>query len=403
MSFKRYFSLVLVVIFAMVFVMTGCGGQQQAATEKKDSTEVKSDAAAAKQETKAEPEKKDKKIRIGMSFLNTSIPIAKDAIGMVTAAAKALDCDLVVLDDEFNPDKQVANIENLVASGCDAVMICNSSEAVVPKMIKICEDAKVGFGLFFRTINDPKIKELAQNSKYFVGVTHEDELNNGYQLGKALFKNGSKNVAIINFNHGDNTAETRYAGYIKAFKEDGVKVLGEQWEIITGDKAAAATENFISAFPELDGVVVVGGGGENLSGAISVIKNHNKLGKINVSSTDFIPNMTESLEKKEISAISGGHWVDPMFEFLLLYNWASGNALTQEKAEVIVNYMFLSSPDMSRDYDKWCTGKVLPYTDEEIRNLTVKHNPKLTYQAFLDAAKSYSLEDVMTRHKGLIQ
>jgi len=395
MSFRKYFSLLLVVIFALVFVTAGCGGQQ-ASTEKKESTEVK-------QETKAEPAKSEKRIRMGMSFLNETIPIAHDAIRMVKAAAEALDVDLVVLDDGFNPDKQVANIENMVASGCQAVMICNSSEAVVPKMIKICEDAKVGFGLFFRTINDPKIKELAQNSKYFIGVTHEDELNNGYMLGKALYKNGSRNVAIINFNHGDNTAETRYAGYIKAFEEDGVKVLAEQWEIITGDKAAAATESFISAFPELDGVVVVGGGGENLAGAISAIKNHNKLGKINVSSTDFVPNMTEALEKKEISAISGGHWVDPLFEFLLLYNWASGNPLTQEKAEVIVNYMFISSPDMSRDYDKWCTGEVLPYTAEEIRNLTVKHNPKLTYQDFLDAAKGYSLDDVKNRHKGMIE
>lgn len=344
----------------------------------------------------------DKKIKMGMSFLSTSIPIANDAITIVKAAAKALDVELIVLDDEFNPDKQVANIENLVASGCDAVMICNSSEAVVPKMIKTCDDNEVGFGLFFRRINDPEIQKMAQESEYFIGVTHEDELNNGYRLGKALYKNGARNAAIINWNRGDATAEERYAGYVKAFKEDGVKILAEQWEIISGDKAAAATESFIAAYPELDCIVVVGGGGENLAGTISAIKNHGKTGDILVSSTDFIPNQYEMLKNGEISAISGGHWVDPFFEFMLLYNWATGNPLTDETAEVIVNFIFVSSPELQKEYDKWIKGDVLPYTDEEIRNLAVKYNPDMDYQTLLDTAYSYSIEDVKERHEHLL-
>jgi ribose transport system substrate-binding protein len=352
---------------------------------------------------KTEEKPAETKVKMGMSFLNTSIPIANDAITMVKAAAKALDVELIVLDDEFNPDKQVANIENLVASGCDAVMICNSSEAVVPKMIKICDDAKVGLGLFFRRINDPEIQKMAQDSKYFIGVTHEDELNNGYRLGKALYKNGARNAAIINFNRGDATAEERYAGYVKAFKEDGVNILAEQWEIITGDKAAAATESFIAAYPELDCIPVIGGGGENLAGTISTIKNYGKTGDILVSSTDFIPNQYEMLKNGEISAISGGHWVDPFFEFMLLYNWASGHPLTDETAEVIVNFIFVSSPELQMEYDKWIKGDVPPYTDEEIRNLAVKYNPSMTFQKLLDTAYSYSIDDVKKRHKDLIK
>lgn len=355
---------------------------------------------AGKTEEKAEPA--DKKIKMGVSFLNTSIPIANDVIIMIKAAAEALDVDLIILDDEFNPDKQVANIENLVASGCDAVMICNSSEAVVPKMIKICDDNEVGLGLFFRRINDPEIQKMAQESEYFIGVTHEAELNNGYRLGKALYNNGARNAAIINFNHGDATAEERYAGYVKAFEEDGVKILAEQWEIMTGDKAAAATDSFIAAYPELDCIAVVGGGGENLAGTISTVKNHGKTGDILVSSTDFIPNQYEMLKNGEISAISGGHWVDPFFEFMLLYNWATGNSLTNETAEVIVNFIFVSSPEMQKEYDKWIKGDLLPYTDEEVRNLAVKYNPDMNYQTLLDTAYSYSIEDVKERHKDLL-
>jgi ribose transport system substrate-binding protein len=385
MRFKQVVSLLLVLL--IVVLTTACGKSSSPS-----STAAGSDAP-----------KSDKKIKIGVSMWNNADPLGKEVVTMLEAAAKALDVELVIAVDGFNPEKQVTNIQNLIAGGADAVMICNSSDAVIPKLIKAAEDGKSALGLYFRSINDPKVKELAEKSEYFVGVTHEDETNVGYQLGKILAEKGSKNVALINWNHGDTVAEARYNGYKKAFEENGAKLLGEQWEISTGDKAAAATESFITAYPEMNGLVVVGAGGEPLTGAINVIKNHNKTGKIQVVSSDFGPTLKESLEKQEIAAMSGGHWVDPFFEFILLYNHVTGHSLTKEKAEIVVNPLFISSPQMADDYSKWLKGDTLPYTVEEIKNLTVKYNPDMNYQTLLDAAKNYSIDDVKKRHEGKVQ
>jgi ribose transport system substrate-binding protein len=392
MKIKQIFILLLSTLFLFV---TACGNTTD---NKAAGSNVDTSASSSSNSPKT-----DKKIKIGVSMWNNADPLGKEVATMLEAAAKALDVELIITVDGFNPDKQVTNIQNMIAGGADAVMICNSSDAIIPKLIKAAEDGKSALGLYFRSINDPKVKEMADKSNYFVGVTHEDEKNVGYQLGKILAEKGSKNVALINWNHGDTVAEARYAGYKQAFTENNVKLLGEQWEISTGDKAAAAAENFISAFPELDGMVVVGAGGEPLTGAINVIKNHNKTGKINVVSSDFGPTLKESLKNQEISAMSGGHWVDPFFEFLLLYNHVTGHSLTKEKAEIIVNPLFISSPEMADDYSKWLKGSILPYTDEEIKNLTVKHNPQMNYQMLLDAAKNYSIDDVKKRHNGLIQ
>jgi len=341
----------------------------------------------------------DKRITIGLSHVSESNPFIHDAYNLIRAAAEALgDVDVIFLDDEFNPDKQLANVENFIASGVDACAVCNTSEAIVPKLMQITEENKVGFGLFFRKINDPEIKKAAEESEYFIGYTHEDEFNNGYQLGKAIAKKGGKKAVVISWMRGDPTAEERYAGYTKAFKEDGVEILAEQWEVTTGDKSAAAVQSFLSAYPELDTVVMVGGAGEPQLGAINALVNAGRIDVLFVT-TDFVPNQYEMLENGEVDIISGGHHVDPFFEFMLLYNWASGNSLTEELADIKVNYIFVKSLEIQKQYDKWIAGDMLPYNDEEIRSMTVKYNPEMDYQSLLDWAYNYSPEDVMKRHQ----
>jgi len=344
----------------------------------------------------------EKKIKIGLSHVSESNPFIRDAYALVRAAAKALgDVEVIFLDDEFNPDKQITNIENFVASGVDACAVCNTSEAVIPKLMQITEENEIGFGLFFRQINNQDIKQAAENSPYFIGYTHEDEFNNGYQLGKSIAEKGGKKAVIISWMRGDPVAEERYRGYKKAFDEEGIEILGEQWECTTGDKSAAAVQNFLSAYPELDTVVMVGGAGEPQLGAINALSNAGRSEDTIFATTDFVPNQYEMLESGEVDCISGGHHVDPFFTFMLLYNWASGNPLTAsvELADIKVNYIFITSLEMQKEYDTWIAGDELPYNDEEIRSMAVKYNPDMDYQTLLDWAYNYSIEDVMNRHK----
>ena len=342
----------------------------------------------------------DQKIKIGLSHVSESNPFIHEAYNLIRAAAEALgDVEVIFLDDEFNPDKQIANVENFVASGVDACAVCNTSEAVLPKLMQITEENEIGFGLFFRKINDPEIKQAAIDSPYFIGYTHEDEFNNGYQLGKAISEKGGKKAVVISWMRGDPTAEERYAGYKKAFEENGVEILGEQWEVTTGDKSAAAVQNFLSAYPELDTVVMVGGAGEPQLGAINALRNAGRSEDTIFATTDFVPDQYEMLKNGEVDVISGGHHVDPFFEFMLLYNWASGNSLTDKLADIKVNYIFITSLEMQEKYDTWIAGDMLPYNDEEIRSMAVKYNSEMDYQSLLDWAYNYSIEDVMTRHK----
>jgi len=346
----------------------------------------------------AEGQKEAKPYLIGVSIWGDSGPLAKNVIGNLRFAAGVLGAEVEVAVDGFKPENQVSNIENLIARGCDAVMICNCTDAVVPKLIKLCDDAQVPFGIYFRKLNDPEVKEFAESSKYFIGNCHEDEVAVGYALGKVMADKGSKNAVIINYNKGDTTAEARAEGYRKAFKEFGIKLLGEQWDIMTAEKSANAVENFIAAFPELDAVAIGGGGGEPLIGAIRAVKNHDKLGQINITASDFGPDIAESLERQEVAAMSGGHWTDPFFTFMLLYNHIDGHSLSKGTATITMEPLYLSSVEEAREYQKWCLDDH-PYNEDEIKNMTVRHNKDFTIDDLRKIAASYSLEDVIARHK----
>lgn len=333
----------------------------------------------------------------GVSIWADSGPLSKKVISNLRYAAGVLGAEVEVAVDGFKPDNQVSNIENLIARGCEAVMICNCTDAVVPKIVKLADEAGVPLALYFRKINDPEIRSYAESSKYFIGNVHEDEVAVGYSLGKALAGKGCKNAVIINYNKGDTTAENRYVGYKKAFSETGITLLGEQWDILEAEPAANAAESFIAAFPELDAIAVGGGGGGPLSGAIRAVKNHNKIGQVHITASDFGPDIEESLRNQEIAAMSGGHWTDPFFTFILLYNYVDGHPLSDKVATITMEPIYLTSVSDAQDYTKWCMDEP-PYNEEEIKNLTVRYNPGFTLAELRKVAAAYSLQDVMKRH-----
>ena len=336
--------------------------------------------------------------RIGVSIWDTSSPLAKDVIRNLNYAADTLGIKIEVVADGFKPETQVTNIENLIAEGCNGVMICNCSDAVVPKLVKLANQARVPLALYFRQIDDPTTRVYAEGSKYFVGNVHEDEVAVGYNLGKVLAKRGSRNVALINYNKGDTTAEARAKGYRKAFEEFGVKLVGEQWDIMTAEKAANAAANFIAAFPKLDGLAVGGGGGEPLAGAIRAVQNAGKIGKINITASDFGPDIATELEGKEVVAMSGGHFTDPLFTFMFLYNRVDGHTLSDKAQTITMQPLYLSSVGEAQNYQKWCVDS-FPYNADEIKYMTVRYNKDFNLAELRKIAAAYSLKDVMKRHQ----
>ena len=119
----------------------------------------------------------------------------------------------------------------------------------------------------------------------------------------------------------------------------------------SSEEGAAAALSLYNSNPDMDALIVAGGGGDPLVGSIGALANEGLTGKIDVVSTDFLDDLKEQLESGGMFAESGGHFCDPLFAFLMTYNAVKGNYTKDEGSfgyEIEFPYLYVSSPD---DYE----------------------------------------------------
>jgi len=344
----------------------------------------------------------NEKITIGVSTWGINDSLGSQCKGILDAAAEALGVNVTYIEQSHKSEQVVASVENLCASGVDGIVICNSADAEMARCIPIAQKNKVYIAQFFRVIGDPEINEMAKQSSYYLGCTHEDETTNGYNLGKILLEEkGSRNIGITSYRVGDATANARIVGYRKAVEEwnkansnDQATLMNVVDDKYTAEEARQAVEGIIDSTPNIDGLIVVGGGGQALVGSLAAIKAKGMVGKIAVASTDFTTNLGQQLKNKEIAAMSGGHYADPLFSFMMVYNAIKGNYVRPDDSyfEVIFPMLYVASPEDYSVFDEYFV-KSLPYTTQELKDMS-----NGSFEELKATAANLSIQDVKQRH-----
>ena len=347
----------------------------------------------------------DDKIKIGVSIWSSTDTLGSECKRLIDAAAEALDVDVQWVDQAHISEQVTASAETLAMADCDGIIICNSASAEMGSVIKTCDENEVYVAQFFRVINEeanPDEYAQAKASKYYVGCVHESEFDNGKQLVTILGNKGCRKIGLEGWEPGDATFLGRWEGYKAGVEEwnaanpdDQIELLEPQYGRTTTDTGRATAEAIIDANPDIDALIVAGGGGDTLLGAIAGIEAKGLTGKIAVVSTDFLPDLDAKLESGAMAAESGGHYADPFFAFLMVYNAIKGNYATSEDGfyEMIFPYMFVDSPESYANYAAYFTGDQLPYTADEIKALA-----ELSYDDLAAACAALSVEDVVARH-----
>jgi ribose transport system substrate-binding protein len=345
------------------------------------------------------------KIKIGISIWSSTDTLGSEVYRMIEAAAQALDVETQWVDQAHISEQVTASAETLVMADCDGIIICNSASAEMGSVIKTCTENEVYVAQFFRIIaekDNPEEYAAACASPYFVGAVHESEPDNGKQLVTILCEKGARKIALEGWEPGDATFLGRWEGYkagIEAWNaanpNDQAVLLEPQYGRTTTDTGRATAEAIINANPDIDALIVAGGGGDTLLGAIAAIEGLGLTGKIQVVSTDFLPDLDEKLASGAMSAESGGHYADPFFAFMLVYNTIRGNYPTSTDSfhEIIFPYMFVASPEDYAAYGQYFTGTELPYYEDEIIAMA-----DYTLDELAAACAQLSVQDVVARH-----
>lgn len=152
----------------------------------------------------------------------------------------------------FNADKQVSDLEDMFTKNIDILII----QAVNPPAVTPIIEKFAAKG----TVIVPCVSPLATD-KYSACLLQDDEEFGaiGAQFLADKLK-GQGNIIVLDGMDGITVAIGRWAGAKKVFdKYPGIKILGKTFADWDYAKGKAATENFLAAFPQIDGVWASGG------------------------------------------------------------------------------------------------------------------------------------------------
>lgn len=342
-------------------------------------------------------------ITIGVSIWSSTDVLGSQCKKILDEAAAALGVNVQYVDQGHVSEKVTASVDQLCAAGCQGIVICNSSDTEMTSAIATCDANQVYLAQFFRIIseeNNPDIYELAKASDYYVGAVHENEPENGEKLVNILLDKGCRNIGLIGWEQGDATWLGRWEGYTAGVEkwneehpDDQAKLSEPQYAGTTSEGGAKAADALMSADPDLDALIPAGGGGEPLQGAISAVEKAGKTGEIAIVSTDFLPDLGERLADGSMAGESGGHYCDPLFAFMMVYNAIKGNYTDFGGTfnEVLFPYLYVASADDYADYETYFVDQ-LPYTDEELVAMADE-----SFDELAETAAKLSIEDAAER------
>ena len=342
-------------------------------------------------------------IKIGVSIWSSTDVLGSQCKKILDEAAKALGVEVQYVDQGHVSEQVTASVDQLIAAGCQGIIICNSSDTEMMSAINSANNNGVYLAQFFRIISEdanPDIYELAKASDYYAGAVHENEPENGEKLVQILLDKGCRNIGLIGWEQGDATWLGRWEGYKAGVDkwnaehpDDQAKLSDPQYAGTTSEGGAKAADALMSADPDLDALIPAGGGGDPLQGAIAAVEKAGKTDSIAIVSTDFLPDLGERLANGSMAGESGGHYCDPLFAFMLVYNAIKGNYSDFGGTFNDVNfpYLFVSSPEDYEAYEKYFVDQ-LPYTDEELVEMS-----NLSLDELAEKAASLSIEDAEAR------
>lgn len=320
-SNSRLLPLLLIVLL-VGGIMSACGPAAADKPAPAASAASVAPAATPAATTAAEPTNTNKRIKIGCTvyYMSEFVTLMKSGI---ESEAKAQNADLIFLDANNDVNKQLSQIENLIAQKVDVLLVAAvDSDAIVPALdkAKAAGIQLVGLNMLINT-KDPY---------YYAGP---DDVKAGeLEMQAAIDKIGGKgNIVILEGPIGVSAQAQRHEGNHNILaKYPDVHVLAEKTANWSRAEALALMENWLQSFSgKIDAVVAHND--EMALGAIQALEAKGLQNKIPVTGVDAIKdactsikngvmNMTVfqdavlegSLGVKVAAKVARGEKVDPM-------------------------------------------------------------------------------------------
>jgi ribose transport system substrate-binding protein len=244
---------------------------------------------AAPSPAQPEPQNEEaKKIGLVISTLNN--PFFVTLKEGAEAKAKELGYELVVLDSQDDPAKEISNVEDLITKNVAVILINPTDSDAVGSSVKAANGKNI-----------PVITlDRGANSGDVVAHIASDNVAGGKMAGEYIIeKLGGKGKAVeLEGIAGTSAARDRGQGFNEAIKGSSIEVVAKQTADFDRTKGLSVMENILQAQPEIDAVFAHND--EMALGALQAIKASGR--SIMVVGFDATDDAVKAVEAGEMAA-----------------------------------------------------------------------------------------------------
>lgn len=365
-----------------VSLLAGCGNSAANNTDapaEKDSAKV--------EESKEEGESSGGKYKIGYNYFGSSAYSLMTLANNSQIVIDAFGNEAVAMDDEYSVEKIVQDVENMISSGIDGLIVWLPTDSLYQTVASLCEEAQIPFVLNDKVPTDPAVAESIKSNPYFAGAVAPANAEYGALIAEYALEQGWKECIVSSSFVGDASDQPRLDAFKEKFEDGGGKIL-QELHADTSDQYLPQIEDALVATGEVD--FIYGVGSDMGAAACVALEKYDYKTKVVTSGLD--KEVLDLLEQGTMVMINGDNWISGMFSAVVLQNYLEGNKLVDADGNVawIDNIMPFTVPDtqfdLYREYfiDNNC------YSEDEILQMS---GSEFDYDALMEVIEDYSLEN----------
>lgn len=254
---KKILALLLAVV--MLLAMVACAAKTtettEPATEQTAAPAETTTEPAAAEETTTDPAPVEEAAKTGLQgkkigFINAGADDYYAAFGdALVYFAKQQGAEVTELNSNYSSETELANCQDLIAKGVDAIAVITAGAAGSAATIKAANEA--GIPIFF-TVGQPEVDE----GNAYQGWVSDNYIMIGYMMGQWVAENypeANGKIALVPGVFGQNTAEGEIVGFNMGLTEAGMEecyvTASGEW---SAAKAIPAVEDLIASGRDID-------------------------------------------------------------------------------------------------------------------------------------------------------
>lgn len=332
--------------------------------------------------------------KIGFSWMSQADLLSSMYERAVRYACDVLNCELVFVEFDVSSTTFAADaIENLCQSGVDGII----AGVLDGASVDACISHQVPFVGALNQMND-EILAVATESGYFCGNVIDDDYVSTYNSVEALYEAGCRNIAWLAPQPGSTQADIRSSGIMDALEKhsDMNVVTSFRYGLNNNDEALSAIEQILSAYPDLDGVVLANG-----LDVTSVWYNTGAADRgVKLAVTDLCESYQDMFQDDLIAYCATDQYPSLAVAVTLLYNKLTGHDILADPSQQMRRH-FLEIHNYDEMVNMWNMSflNIFPMTAEQVLDLCVEFNPDADEALYLKYAEDYTIENVVAANE----